>query len=158
MDYSSDDYLSSEASLEFSNDEDFEIDSINKTKNVNNEVWKTIEDQTEFIKRKDKVVNHVFQYLSTKDLINATEVSKFWYITLSNLKTFQNRISLNFSSSNANNPEGFQCVDSLKFGQRCYENININIGNNGYDCLIAENVIKKYSLFIKALKFTKLGG
>jgi hypothetical protein len=102
------------------------------------------------------ILEHIFNKLPPKDLLNASLVCKNWYNLIGKLETF-NRIKLCFST-NEYDPKSDEYFRAIQDSTRIYEHIDITIWNHEKDIKIAEQIIIKYSSFLKSLKLTKFGG
>lgn len=103
------------------------------------------------------ILEHIFNKLSPKDLLNASLVSKNWYNLIGKIETF-NRLKLHFNVTNDYDTKTDDYFRALKDSSRIYENIEISLLNHEKDVKIAEQIIIKYAPFIRSLKLTKFGG
>jgi len=103
------------------------------------------------------ILEHVFNKLPPKDLLNASLVSKNWYNLIGKLETF-NRLKLRFDVTSVFDQKSSDYIRALKDSSRIYENIEISLWNHEKDIETAEQIIIKYAPFIKSLKLTKFGG
>lgn len=124
------------------------------------ENWKLNCSQKDVENMKDdpfcRILEHIFAKLSPKDLINASLVSKNWYNLIGKLETF-NRLKLTYFTNNYDSKTD-EYIYAIKNSTRIYENISINLWNHEKDIKIAEQIIFKYSGFLKCLKLIKFGG
>ncbi|KAL7027880.1 hypothetical protein ACKWTF_005630 [Chironomus riparius] len=102
------------------------------------------------------ILEHIYKQLSPKDLLNASLVSKNWYNLIGKLNTF-NRLKLTYFTSDYD-PKSDEYYSAIKNSSRIYENIDITLWNHEKDIKITEQIIFKYSAFLKCLKLIKFGG
>ena len=155
------DYYFNEYSLEEEDVDQAETPINDKTiDNSHPENWKLDFNQKD-VKKMNKdpfcwILQHIYEQLSPKDLLNASLVSKNWYNLIGKLETF-NRLKLTYYTSDYD-PKTDEHFLAIKDSSRIYENIDITLWNHEKDIKIVEQIIFKYSTFIKCLKLTKFGG